>query len=359
MKSQARFTFCIPNLNKIKFLPACIESILAQDCDDWVCVFVDGFSTDGCWEYMQQFADDSRFRLLRGLKNGMYPDWNYCLEQVETEYFYILTSDDTCYPQLVSKTTQTLDQNLDVDVCHFQYALIDSEENIIHTPKDFVDSRFPIYSEVNEYAHRRSGLCESIMHFVYGTIYMSITSLVFRSRILDKMIGFSSDYGPVGDYDWSMRIGLYSDVIYIPELLATWRLYPEQATAKSDGLQAAVDYMKIVSKNVELLKKMVSHKSEWNELNERQLTSKILDVYIHAHLEAAFSKHDFYDQLKNLRIALFSDLSYFPRKAKRRLNKTPYKQSLTIFAHKLIKKHSLIWPPSPLNSSKIPLDSVR
>jgi glycosyltransferase involved in cell wall biosynthesis len=345
MSDQPRFTFCIPNRNKMEFLPACIESMLAQDSDDWCCVFVDGFSTDGCWEYMQRFADDPRFRLMRGLGKGMYADWNYCLAQVETEYFYILTSDDTCYPELVSKTTRVLDQNLDVDVCHFQYALIDSQEKVLHTYEDFVGSRFPIYTGVNHIVHRRSGICESVMHFVYGTIYMSITSLVFRTRILDKMIGFSSEYGPVGDYDWSMRLGLYSDVIYIPDLLATWRLYPEQATAKSDGLRAAVDYMKIVNKNIDLLSDAISGKQTWTDMDKEQMMSKILDVYIHAHLDAASSKGKLFDRLRNLYAAISADPSYFGRKVLRRLKKTPYKQELTMFAEKMIDKHGLSWPP--------------
>jgi glycosyltransferase involved in cell wall biosynthesis len=350
MAGHPRFTFCIPNLNKIDYLPACIESMLAQDSNDWCCVFVDGFSTDGCWEYMQQFANDSRFRLLRGLKKGMYADWNECLRHIETEYFYILTSDDTCYPELVSKTTRILDQNLDVDVCHFQYALIDAQEKVLHTSKDFVDSRFPIYTDLNNSAHRRSGICESVMHFVYGTIYMSITSLAFRTKILDQMVGFSSDYGPVGDYDWSMRLGLYSDVIYIPDLLATWRLYPEQATAKSDGLQAAIDYMKIVNKNVEFLSSAVHGKPEWANLDKDQMMSKILDVYIHARLEAASSKGDFLNRLMNFNKAFSADPSYFVRKIMRRLKKTPYKQELTTFAENIIEKHELSWPPVSLMS---------
>ena len=122
--SKPRFTFCIPNLNKIQYLPACIESMLAQDCRDWKCVFVDGYSTDGSWEYMQQFAADPRFLLLRGLKQGMYADWNECLRHVDTEYFYILTSDDTCFPELMSRTVNALDAYPNVDACHFQFCLI-------------------------------------------------------------------------------------------------------------------------------------------------------------------------------------------------------------------------------------------
>lgn len=348
MALHPRFTFCIPNLNKIDYLPACIESMLAQDSDDWCCVFVDGFSTDGCWEYMQQFANDSRFKILRGLKKGMYADWNECLRHVETEYFYILTSDDTCYPDLVSQTTSVLEKNLDVDVCHFQYAVIDGQGEILHTSQEFSDDKFPIYQDFQDKFYRRSGICESVMHFVYGTIYTSITSLVFRTKILEDMIGFSSDYGPVADYDWSMRLGLYSDVIYIPKCLATWRTYPEQATAQSDGLQAAIDYMKIVNKNSDLLSHLVRGNPEWMNLDKNQMISQILDVYIHARLEAATSKGSFSDRLMNLYKAAAADPSYFGRKIMRRMTKTPYKQELTLFAMKMVRKHKLSWPPLPL-----------
>jgi glycosyltransferase involved in cell wall biosynthesis len=323
--------------------------MLAQDCGDWQCVFVDGFSTDGCWEYMQRFAGDSRFRLLRGLKQGMYADWNECLRYVDTEYFYILTSDDTCYPGLVSQTMRVLDQYLDVDICHFQYAITDQVGAILHSPEDYVKSQFPIYAEVNQYAHRRSGICDSMMHLVYGTIYMSITSLVFRKRILKNMLGFSSDYGPVGDYDWSIRLGFYSDIIYIPQLLATWRTYPEQATAQSDGFQAAIDYMKIANKNVELLKKIVGNQVPWQNLDQKQLVSRIQDVYVHASLEVAFSKFDVGHCLHHLCNAVYADPLYFARKTKRRLSRVPFKQDLTSFARSTIRKYSLDWPPAPLD----------
>jgi glycosyltransferase involved in cell wall biosynthesis len=250
---KPRFTFCIPNLNKIDYLPACIDSMLAQDRDDWQCVFVDGFSTDGCWEYVQRFADDPRFRLLRGLKQGMYADWNECLRYVDTEYFYILTSDDTCSPRLVRQTTQVLDQYLDVDVCHFQYALIDRAGSILADYEALIKLWFPLYADFIDVAHRRLGLCETLSHYAYGTIYKTITSLVFRTKLLRKMDGFSTEYGSVGDYDWGLRLGLYSDVIYIPQLLATWRTYEEQATAQLSFSEMPEQFLAIAAENIKHL----------------------------------------------------------------------------------------------------------
>jgi glycosyltransferase involved in cell wall biosynthesis len=347
--ARPRFTFCIPNLNKIDYLPACIDSMLAQDCDDWQCVFVDGFSTDGCWEYMQRFADDPRFRLLRGLRQGMYADWNECLRYVDTEYFYILTSDDTCYPELISQTTQVLDRYLDVDVCHFQYVLTDKDGTALYSPEDFVAAQLPIYTSVNQYSHRRSGVCEFMMNLVYGTVYMSITSLVFRKDILSSMVGFSTDYGPVADYDWVMRLGLYSDVIYIPQILATWRTYPEQATAQSNQFKMSRHYLEIATKNVDLLTELFCRNPSWKGVSQKQLVSKARDLYISQCLSMAFSTRNISNSLHHLVEVFRLDPFYFYRKARRRLHGTPFKQDLTIFANRLVDRYDLDWPPLQLD----------
>jgi hypothetical protein len=80
---SSRFTFCIPNLNKIGFLPACIESILAQGRDDCCCIVCGWVLTDGCWEYTQRLAGDPRF----WLGPGMHADWNEFLRHVKTQVF--------------------------------------------------------------------------------------------------------------------------------------------------------------------------------------------------------------------------------------------------------------------------------
>jgi glycosyltransferase involved in cell wall biosynthesis len=163
---------------------------------------VDGYSTDGSWEYIQQFAEYTRFLIIRGTGQGIYPDWNECLKYVNTEYFYFLTSDDTCYPELVSKTTEALDRYPDVDACHFQFALINRQGSIKSNYEVITEKFFPLYTSVNKYAHRRSGITEFILHTVYRSLYISMTSLVFRRNLIDKIQGFPHIYGTVGDCDY-------------------------------------------------------------------------------------------------------------------------------------------------------------
>lgn len=225
--------------------------MLSQDCEDWKCVFVDGYSTDGCWEYMQHFASDPRFLLLRGCKQGMYVDWNECLKYVDTEYFYFLTSDDTCFPELVSTTTSALDANKDIDVCHFQFSKIDSQGKTLRTYAQIIHKQFPLYVNSMHYAHRRSGAVEFIMHCIFRSLYITITSLVFRRRIINKLGGFSDQYGSSGDYDWTMRMGIYTDILYIPKHLATWRrTFQDQATQNPRSSEVIARGLAIARKNL-------------------------------------------------------------------------------------------------------------
>ncbi len=340
MTDHPRFTFCIPNLNKIDFLPACIESMLAQDCDDWCCVFVDGFSTDGSWEYMQQFADDPRFRLMRGLRNGMYADWNYCLAQVETEYFYILTSDDTCEPGLVSTTVNALDHFPNVDACHFQFDYINQIGEVTHGYECVLQSQFPFYSNVYQYAHLRAGTTEVALHFIYRTLYITIHSLVFRQRLIEKIGYFSTEYGSVGDYDWSMRLGLHTDILYIPDNLASWRVYEGQATQK-DSESALARLLEIARKNSKLLP----------EITKKNLISQLLSDTMAARYKNAVRSQGLGNKLAQLANAVRSHpeflLLYAHRKAVGTFDEdggTP-RFSKKVAAKKIISEGSLAWPP--------------
>jgi glycosyltransferase involved in cell wall biosynthesis len=336
-----QFTFCIPNLNKLKYLPDCIQGMLDQDSDDWCCVFVDGDSNDGSWEYMQQFAADPRFKLLRGRRQGMYEDWNECLRNVETEYFYFLTSDDTCFPRLVSSTVEALDRHRSIDACHFQYTFIDDAGQTTHTPEQIIARNFPIYQQPNQSAHVRSGLCEFMLHFVYRSIYRTMTSLVMRRSLIEQLHGFSSQYGSAGDFDWTMRLCLHTDVLFIPELLATWRLYAAQATQLTSDDRLVAQTMAVALKNLELYS---------GDFDIESLRSRLKDDHAAA-IVRSLDSGELGLSVKQL-TQLFQNYPFYP--VKKLLNKLvsptyfPYIDNDT-FALELIDQHQLNWPPKAVS----------
>lgn len=352
--SNSRFTFCVPNLNKVQYLPACIESILAQDYTNWRCVFVDGYSTDGSWEYMQQFASDPRFLSLRGLRQGMYADWNECLQHVDTEYFYFLTSDDTCSTELAFTTIAALDAFADVDACHFAFDLINERDETVIPHHALVEKAFGTYAELNQVAHLRSGLTEFMMHFVYRALYQSITSLVFRQPVIEKLKGFSSNYGAIGDYDWTMRLGLYTDVLYIPKVLATWRVYEGQATEDAMMPHITEDLLAIAQKNLALLKTSKLSEKLRQPLSDRQILSDLNDEHACSLYRGIAASNSLQQQLRYA-LTLATKYPLYPfKKTLNRISKNklfPY-LGRPQFAAQLISEYGL---PVPI-SAEIPLD---
>jgi glycosyltransferase involved in cell wall biosynthesis len=351
-----RFTFCVPNLNKCEFLPACIESILAQTSSEWQCVFVDGYSTDGSWEYMQKFASDPRFLLLRGRKLGMYDDWNECLQYVDTEYFYFLTSDDVCYSQLVQRTISMLDMYSTIDVCHFQCNLIDQNGKILGKTDDLFGADF-IYSDINQYTHCRSGLCDFFMHFVYRALYTSITALVFRKSLIEKLKHFRTDFGTFGDFDWTMRMCLFTDIVYIKETLSTWRSYEHQATRLVSSFQYHDWSQDIAISNFKLFFLINNEHSLDKKINKykKVFLTKFHDEYIAAFLRASLASENIFVFWFRLHSVLLNDPFYLLRRINAHINRRLHlnKEWRSELAFRVISDLGLKWPPERLIPSKM------
>ncbi len=274
-------SICLPNLNTRQYLPARMESLLNQTYENWEIIIVDNFSNDGAWEYFQKYASDERIHLSQAPREGMYANWNNCLRKARGEYVYIATSDDTMEPECLEKmvgalhAAQTIDppslklrrpsrrpQTTDlpmgsadvnhedskalrsresnvqslksnrrpVDLCVCGFDVIDGDGNVLpEHPAGRWARKF--YGEWMTVPHIRDGRTVFLLHAALGMIWWTITSVLFRRTLLDRVGMFRTDRGSQGDEEWEMRAALASDMVYVPENLATWRVSSEQATS--------------------------------------------------------------------------------------------------------------------------------
>lgn len=86
----------VPTYNTNKYLPECIDSILAQTYTDFEVLLVDDGSTDGsgviCYEYAQR---DNRVRVFHKENAGVSSARNVGLENARGEWVCFVDSDDT------------------------------------------------------------------------------------------------------------------------------------------------------------------------------------------------------------------------------------------------------------------------
>lgn len=229
-----KVSVCLPNLNTRPFLAERLDCILAQSFGDWELVICDNFSDDGAWEIFKQYAArDARIRIHQEPRAGMYANWNNCVRRAQGEYIYIATSDDTMMPDCLEKMVAALDANAECGLCQCELLIID-EHGRVHADDGW--STWLNYApEWKGREHKRLAPHDGLLHFALRTVYTSITQLLIRKTVFERVGYFDPRFGSCGDFEWEMRAALLYDVVYLPQKLATWRKHLSQATKPSEN----------------------------------------------------------------------------------------------------------------------------
>ena len=223
---------CLPNLNTRPFLKERMETIFAQTFSDWELIISDNYSDDGAWEFLQKFKCDPRVHLWQSPRQGMYANWNECLRRARGRYCYIATSDDTMSPVCLEQLLKPLEAMPTVKIANCNFLEINeagmATKQTLRPQHEFLGEWMMIPS-------LRDGKSEFLLHAAFGTtVWVTMTSVLFRRDLLSRSGLFRTDLGSRADEEWALRAALASSVAYVPKQLATWRIHSSQATANWD-----------------------------------------------------------------------------------------------------------------------------
>ena len=226
-----RVSVLLPNLNNRPYLDERLQTIVNQTYTDWELIIIDNYSDDGAWELFQEWAGkDARIKISQAPRNGMYANWNNCIRQAQGDFIYIATSDDTMEPELLDVMVTALTEYHECDLAHCKIRIID-ESGEKH-PSLLWDN-FPgiaYFGDLINKKHIRLAPHDGFLHCGVKTVYTSITQLLIRKSLFDRIGLFLTDYGSIADFEWEMRASLIANTIHIPEYLATWRVHTSQGT---------------------------------------------------------------------------------------------------------------------------------
>ncbi len=116
-----KISIIIPNYNGGKFLSWCLESILAQDYDNYEVIIVDWKSTDRSHEIIKEYMRISdKIQWLKIVDNWISHGFNIGITESSWDFILLLGSDDYLYSWILNKFITYTNQIL-------SFGLIDKE----------------------------------------------------------------------------------------------------------------------------------------------------------------------------------------------------------------------------------------
>ncbi|MGD9971489.1 MAG: glycosyltransferase [Desulfatirhabdiaceae bacterium] len=238
---RPKVSICIPVLNGMPYLRECLDSIRQQQLNDCEVVICDGYSDDGSYELLSEFARKlPSVRLFQNEPKGIYDGINACIIESSGDYIYILMSDDIMAPGCLPAMTQALEENAHCGICHCRLEIINAEGNKINDTWEGRPIAKFLGSLIRE-RHIRLKPHDAITMFGIGTTYTSLTQILVRRSVYAKVGLFRSDYRAYGDLEWQMRAATEFSCVFLPERLAYWRRHEQQASQQQPHIAARKD----------------------------------------------------------------------------------------------------------------------
>lgn len=205
----------VTNYNHGRFLPECLDAILAQSHRPYEVILVDDCSTDDSAEIIERYA--RRHPVIRAVRNernqGFHFSVNRGLALASGDYVYCASADDRVLPGLFGKSMRLLARYPDAGLCSTLSAVMDEHgeyRGVAHTHLIARNECFVPPARALKLLQR------------YGTWIMGNTA-VYRRAALHEAGGHMAELGPYSDGFIVLVLSLRYGACFIPEPLAIWR----------------------------------------------------------------------------------------------------------------------------------------
>ena len=124
----------VTTYNYARFLPACLDSLLAQDfpTENFEILVIDDCSTDDTVDVLQAYAKHPNLRVIVNSTNlGGAGNANKGIELATGDYFVRVDADDHVHPHMLRCLYEKLNAHAEAMSCSSDYQLVDMENQIL------------------------------------------------------------------------------------------------------------------------------------------------------------------------------------------------------------------------------------
>src|SRR5574337_930177 len=226
-----KLSICMPTYNQARYLPAAIESVLAQTFSDFEFIIIDDNSRDDCAEIIQSYAGrDRRIRPQINNQNaGMVHNWNKCLRSARGEYVKYLFGDDKFQsPAALAELIAVMDSNPDISLAASARHEIDESSRVLKKLSFYrPEALYPGGDIIKDcIVEQKNRIGEP-------------SAVIFRKK--HAVRGFDSRYRQIVDLEMWFHLLEQGMFAYIDKPLVGFRLHPGQQTRQNALNPALID----------------------------------------------------------------------------------------------------------------------
>jgi glycosyltransferase len=216
--------------NSVNTIKETINSVREQNIENIEYIIIDGVSTDGTLDIINQ-NKDLVTKLISEPDNGIYDALNKGIKNATGDIIGFIHSDDYFANNMVLNEIQTVFEKRQIDFLYgdLQYITSDIPPKILRHWKsgDFKSSNL-----------KRGWMPP------HPTVY-------FKKSLIDKIGFFNTSYSISADYDWMLRCLILTDinVAYIPKVLIKMTTGGQSNKSLKNIIKKSREDYKIIRKN--------------------------------------------------------------------------------------------------------------
>jgi glycosyltransferase involved in cell wall biosynthesis len=225
--SKPWLSVIIPTYNGGKYLPATLDSIIAQNDLSVECIVIDDGSTDDTLLVLDHAKDKIPMQIYQFQRQGNWvANTNYALSVAQSDYMCFLHQDDIWLDNRLQVMKNLIEQFPEVAFfLHSSYYLDTNGDSL-----GLWRCPLPSYPNVTT--------SKAMIEKLLIQNFVSIPAPIFKRDIALRVDGLDERLWYSADWDFWLKIANYSDVIYYPKPLSGFRIHPESQTiVRSSYLQ--------------------------------------------------------------------------------------------------------------------------
>ncbi len=230
-----RVSVVVPAYRNADYLAQTLDSILAQDYDDYELVVADHSSGDGTEQLLQRYADHPRVRVLSPTPagGGAKANWDRVSREARGELLKLVCGDDLIAPGALRKQVAALDAHPSAVLVACKRDLVDAQGRVVIAARGL--------GRLDGLVNGRDAVRAAV---VAGTNLFGEPGCVLFRRALLHPDGWNNSHPYLIDQASYTGVMLQGDMVALRESLASFRINAGQWSVRLMHEQArqAIDF---------------------------------------------------------------------------------------------------------------------